>query len=380
MENGPRILLHIGMPKAGSTALQFSLTRMAPELGKRGVLYPAVGSSAVSHKFLAFRLRDDNELPRNFSNIHDGKADRKEQSFRKDWDDIKRQVARLRPHTLVLSTEHLFSGFTNGRGAELKAALQEVSSDIHIVAYVRKPSDYYLSSVQQQLKDSSVMRPPRPISYQESLTQCEQLFSPAAVHVIAFERGQLKDGDIARDFLQRFLPDIDPALHQAQIATNESISAEGMAIMQDYRAVNHAGRDGYKSSDTKKLLNYIRRIEARHDLHRRPTLLPDIRAWLDSASTDIEWLKQRHGVVFSGVDYTTVAACDNPHGDLSRVHEICEMDAQRRTELQMRIASAMLTPRLLLPFPMMVWLEERQDFWLARLLSRVLGLKPLKAG
>ena len=59
-----RIILHIGMPKAGSTALQAALAAARRPLGKAGVLYP---KGAFNHNFLVAGIAPVNRLGRVFA-------------------------------------------------------------------------------------------------------------------------------------------------------------------------------------------------------------------------------------------------------------------------------------------------------------------------
>lgn len=374
MTSVKKILLHIGMAKSGSTALQHAFRRQADELRAAGVLYPEVSSSSVSHKFLAFRLRDDDELPGHFRNIHGNDPARREQCFRDDWQAIRDQVDKHQPHTLLLSTEHLFYGFDRGRGAALRDVLAEISSDIEVVAYLRQPSAYYLSDTQQTLKGTSEFPAPAPVQYRNVLTQCQALFS--RVTAIPFDRKQLRDGDVVADFFGRFLPDFRYQPQTQARPVNETLSAESMALLQDYLHVIHPGRARLKTRDNRRLISYILLAEQQYGLFSRPTLRPEVAEYLDHASTDLLWLREQFGIEFSGLDYRRIAERDNPWADARRVGDICQLDSARQTALQMRILAALLSPRIPLPFGMLVWLLSIRQPTLARLARKFLALNP----
>lgn len=367
-----RILLHIGMPKAGSTALQHAFRALAPQLRAAGVLYPDVASSQVSHKFLTFALCEDHELPGHFRNLHGGSAERRARWLREDWARIRSQVARHRPHTLLLSTEHLFDGFTRGRGAALRDLLAELSDDIEVIAYVRRPSAYYLSLTQQMLKGSAAMSPPAPVGYREVLAQCEQVFT--RLSVVAFEREQLSGGDIVPDFFERFLPDLKALAVSRKGARNETFSAESMAIVQDYRQLHHGGRNRQKPLDVKRLLTGVRLAELASGWSVRPRLLPEVEHYLDHASIDLLWLRERHGLVFSGVDYAVVGEQPAHYAAARRVSDICMVDVERRQALQLFLLSMLLKTRMPLPFSVLAWLHGPGTGWLVGLARRVMGL------
>lgn len=374
MASVQKILLHVGMAKSGSTALQHAFRRDAAGLARHGVLYPEVKSSKVSHKILAFRLCEDHELPGHFRNLHGGSEVRKRVCFERDWAAIKAQIARQRPHTLLLSSEHLFYGFRNGRGAELQAELAKLAPRIEVVAYVRQPSAYYLSETQQIIKGSSLLPPPAPVGYREVLTQCASLFQ--AVHVRPFERSLLQAGDVVTDFYSHFLPGVPvPAVRRDKVV-NEALSAESMALLQDYLGLNHPGRDRMKPLDIRRLIDYVRFAERHYGLRRRPELLPAVKDYLDHASLDVLWLRAIHGIEYPGIRYDEVGERPNPFAAAVRVAEICAVDAGRQADLQLRILAALLSPRIPVTFAVLARLMRIRQPWLARFARRFAGLDP----
>ena len=83
---------------------------------------------------------------------------------------------------------------------------------------------------------------------------------------------------------------------------NQTISAEGMDILHRYRCRNHAGADDVFTKDTDALIKVIEALEAAEAPHR-PTLHPAIARYVNGASVDLLWLRDRHGIVFADVDY-----------------------------------------------------------------------------
>lgn len=374
MTSVQKILLHVGMAKSGSTALQHAFRRDAANLARQGVLYPEVKSSKVSHKFLAFRLCEDHELPGHFRNLHGGSEARKQACFERDWAAIKSQIARQRPHTLLLSSEHLFYGFGRGRGGELQALLAELSPCIEVVAYVRQPSAYYLSETQQVIKGSARLPAPAPVAYRDVLVQCASLFQE--VHVRPFERSLLQAGDVVTDFYTHFLPGVSLPGSVRKHVVNETLSAESMALLQDYLRLNHPGRDRMKPLDIRRLIDYVRFAERYYGLRRRPALLPEVADYLDHASVDLLWLKAAHGIEYPGIRYEQVGERPNPFADAVRVSEVCVVDAQRQADLQLRVLSALLSPRIPVTFAFLARLMRLRQPWLARLARRFAGINP----
>ena len=348
-----KLILHIGMPKAGSSALQSSLRKASPQLCRRGLLYPGGGELPKNHNMLVCSFVPPPELPRVLRQVYGGDKRRVRPAFEGFMRTLEAAVEQNKPDILVLSGEMLFRKFGTQRARALKRALSRLSDEVTVVAYVRSPAQYYLSLVPQALKASSRISHPRPVPYRWELESYTRITDD--IHVVAYERSALLDGDITRDFLHRFAPGRGDALGRKQLQQrNQTISAEGMDILHRYRCRNHAGADDVFTKDTDALRRAIEALEAAEGPHR-PTLHPEIARYVNGASVDLIWLRDRHGIVFADVDYDQIA------GDLPRppppqsIAEICPVDAGRRD----RMLAAILE-------------REAEAPWLDRMLATVI--------
>lgn len=129
------IILHIGVHKTGSTALQAALAAARPELKRQGILYP--GSDEAHHAaawaVTGFTMGFGNEAtsvrPRN-------------------WSTLARQ-ARRHKGRVVISSEF----FGRMRPAAVRKVVDELGADrVHVVFAVRRLGDLLPSSWQQYLK------------------------------------------------------------------------------------------------------------------------------------------------------------------------------------------------------------------------------------
>jgi hypothetical protein len=331
-----KLILHIGMGKTGTTALQAALAGHRDILLCHGVLYPAVETSATSHNFLAAFLQSEGIGPlRLMSSRYNNSPRLLMAACERGWHQIKRQVQKHQPDTVVLSAESIFRRLNQTNAADFKSRLLELTDNIHIAAYIRRPSGYYLSSVQECLKASSRFAPPAAFAFREPLEICETLFNRKP-RVMAFERERLLHGGIADDFLGRLLPESDPvAVQVSSPVRNESLSAESMAILQEHRASRYPDADDRPTEYSKQLRHLLQKIERNHNFNQRPALMPDVAHYIDHASTDLLWLDKHYAIRFQGIDYDAIRDYpENPYLSCSQVSEICPVDSDRKREIQ----------------------------------------------
>ncbi|MCB1500789.1 MAG: hypothetical protein KDK07_13535 [Bauldia sp.] len=364
-----RILLHVGMPKAGSTALQTALAGARDRLARCDVLYPRGPFIPRTHNFLIAGIEErKRELPRLLRNAYGDRMDQIAPAFERWMADLRSAAARHPSGTLILSSEWLFRLRGDSKFDRLKDILRGLGDTIEVVAYVRRPSDQYLSAAQQILKGSHVIKPIAPIRYRTPLEGFARIAD--RLHVVKYDRAAFPQGDIVRHFLESFVPAARDIVNAGgDHAANTTISAEGMAILAEYRRINHRRRRNRFTADTDRLLRAIRTADLAIGGDLRPRLLDPVRDAVDLASDDLLWLRDAYGIVFAGVDYDRIAPPDGPIRDikqrLGRVEEICVIDPVRRDKLTMKTmrvlagdgASFVAAPRPLQTISL--WLKAR---------------------
>jgi hypothetical protein len=137
----PKLYLHIGRPKTGSTALQSFLYRNREVLARQGVCYPETGRyQRASHKLSLVYLPKlaDSEAVKGIS------AD-------KLYADLATEILNSGLGTAVISSEHFW--LMNPK--DIPASLRE-QFDIKIVAYVRRQDEVLVSSFIQEVKGGNL--------------------------------------------------------------------------------------------------------------------------------------------------------------------------------------------------------------------------------
>jgi hypothetical protein len=157
---GPRLVVHIGPHKTGSTYLQENFTRQAAELRKRGWLYPAIGERvSIAH--------------------HDFSDARKQcqAGAGATYDDFRRVLAKADQQglNLLLSSE----GFQKWRPAHF-AALKKAADDrpLQLVYMLRDPLDKFYSLWAQLVRSGLTRSLPERMAEHFSDPQNSRLLNP----------------------------------------------------------------------------------------------------------------------------------------------------------------------------------------------------------
>jgi hypothetical protein len=315
-EMGKKIIIHIGTGKTGSSSIQKSLSHAADEGLLYDITYPKIQKKKFDHEFLAISYKPFSKLPRVIRTKYAGK----ENILEKDRVKYRRQFLNIlnKSQKVILSSEYL-TNFNPEEISLLKNDLRELGyEDIKIVVYVRKPSSYYLSFIQQQLKASKCISDPRTFSYPFKKTICNwHNFFPGKIIVKPFDITKLKNNCVVQDFLhtisQTFEIDID---HNIKICNlNSSMSAEAMVIMQKYRRIFYNSKDNIFMKDSSKLFNILVEIENQIN-QTKPMLKKDVgKLVVNNHVDDLKWLNQHYGITF-----------DKENSSISNIADITDID------------------------------------------------------
>lgn len=319
-----KLYLHIGTGRTGTQSLQQYMKRNNDDLRKNGVFYPLLDGKD-HHNALALpvcgskpprylRARFGDDYQKNIAAFHDY------------FDKLATEVRRAAPETLVLSTEFLGRAFTPDMGQILFDRISTLSNDISVLVYLRNPADYYLSATLQTLKASGVLKHPRKQGSRSIL----ESYAPfgATIRLREYNRKTLLNGDVRDDFIDGIAPDLVKTLAVRPAERNETLSAELMEIIQDYRNAYWSNAHNQFNEETNTLLDTLRDAALDEGLYRKPQLRHDLAASLSALDEDMVWLDQTFGFRFRDVDYDTTPVGLAPlEGVYKRVRDICEFDA-----------------------------------------------------
>jgi hypothetical protein len=300
----PKLVLHIGIPKTGTTSLQEGLKNYSKCLRRNKIYFPILFGKS-NHLFIA-HLLDYWRFP---SRLHKNWVSRFAKydalGFIVRWSLILLSVNILRPHTVIFSSEYLFNRINHSNAKKFRDIMLRYFSDVKIVCYVRKPSSLFASRLSQQLRYSAKIPELRQNPYRLYLFWWENAF-PGCVSVRAFDSRYLINNDIVTDFMSVYLHLSTPS-HQKPLTLNPRLSADALYALQILRlriCPEHEGRHWIAS----KCYRYIIKQEAEYNNATKKIKLHDRLSYmLDYCCPDVIWLRDEYGVLFSDIDYEAIA-------------------------------------------------------------------------
>jgi hypothetical protein len=307
-----RTIFHVGQAKTGSTAMQSTFYASRDALASKGVLYPEpFKKDHLNHRMLFAHLFEAEDVPRHISKDFDHESlPRIAQAFARS---IRGEVEDEKPSCVLLSSE---SRFSNRFGVEQRRAFKAMLEGIdlrepEIVVYIRRPSSYYLSSMQQHLRQSHKVKKPYFHRVAATTAGFVEDFGEANTHVRAFDRKALNGGDVVRDFVERYLAPHGVAMEDLAPGTNDnaSLSAEGTDLARRFRlAFYPKGNNRF----TKKGNLFLKALAKAEQSVKPPKIRmdPDLVERIDYALDDLLVLRDRHGLVMPDYDYDRIERGD----------------------------------------------------------------------
>lgn len=261
-----KCVLHIGLEKTGTTAIQRFMTANREALGGVGVLYPAslgpVGHTALAAYAQDDGARDDIRGPFGIESDKDLAAfrDRTTTSL----------AAAVRSHSgplCVLSNEHCSSRLTDySEIARLHALLRPLFDRIEVLVYLRRQDEFLLSSYSTAIKSGAIHRlgVPDPeftrhrYRYDLLLERWAREFGTDSVRCRIYDRSQLPNGDVIDDFT-RAIGLVEIAGYRRPPNLNESLDAR---LLEYLRLLNGRMSTGFSSGQTAARGRLVRALQS----------------------------------------------------------------------------------------------------------------------
>ena len=249
-----RAIVHIGAPKTGTSHLQASQKAGRRELIRReGVLYPLVGRQFEKRQFdrnvgLRFACEPFDKVANGLME-QAGLADpaKRRDYSAKFWDTLEEDIGQEgNIHTVVMADVSLFV-FANKQMIEgVSNNLAKRFSNVTIVAFVRRPSDYLVSAYSQAIKMGARKRWNDYLSENVTNPKNTEIFKKK---LMAWKKYSTYDDFVVQplrgDILEQFssATRLDLALPSASSGQNAALSAAGIQILRRINELCGASRN-----------------------------------------------------------------------------------------------------------------------------------------
>ncbi|MCT2541235.1 hypothetical protein [Sedimentimonas flavescens] len=342
-----KLVIHVGPPKTGTTALQRALFGARTQLIEKGILYPDPKvRKAYNHGLLCSLFRAYTEAPRGMRKHGEANYIRQGEGLSNE---VRKQVKQRAPKLLILSSEWFARLYEANDPTKFMSFVESLGADsIDFVLYARRPSDFFLSASQQRLRAASIFEPIYPWNLDKLIAGFEALASKHRVIVRPFDRKAMTGGSIMSDFAALYFPEAAELMTVPQTSrqSNESFSPETMVILQDFRRAFFPDQEDVFNERTRKLMRRLQKLDA-SDGNPRPALLPEWKAYLDYGHNGALELRDRYGISFSDFDYQRLERGEfatRPEMG-SDVADVVRVDAERLQRMIVSLEQSFWSPR-----------------------------------
>lgn len=278
-----KLILHIGMHKTGSTALQQSFAAASGG----DFVYPQLGAPP-------FKLHHTDTLIQLFSSKSGKLTANKEfagkpiRPAEHDRERIGEIAAEAGDRPVILSSEGAFSFLKPRDVVALKALMEPLFDDIKVVAYVREPFGQISSALQNWIRSNRLSQFTPKYKKYRLFQNFDDVFGRENVHLWKYDRSNFPNGDVVQHFCKEL--QLKPL---ASAEVNSSLSRPAASAI--YR-LNRLVGGGEDEADLEAFLE-ARRAVINRFLHRdwpKLRLSPKVAAPLIAANADdLEWIEKR---------------------------------------------------------------------------------------
>lgn len=283
-----KAVIHIGSGKTGSSSIQKTLLENS---NLKSYSYPVI--EGAGHQNLECLFKEESEVSRALKS----KLSNRGISFNKYVKMYRNEFLRSDDlgKDIVISSEYFF-GFSIAQIEKLREFVENDLgvSETYVVCYVRDPSSYYLSYVQQKLKAS--FNYPSPSEFIYNFAEAIKCWSSCFDNFLLreFDAKTLVDGDVVADFSKVLRETLGLDCDLEPIRVNESISVEGMVALQKYRKMFYGLSNNKFKPDSTKLLHCISELSKNGT---KPKLKSEVsRIVIGRHAEQLSYLKDKYGM------------------------------------------------------------------------------------
>lgn len=277
-------IIHIGMHKTGTSSIQHSLSG----LNDARFVYADLGDNP-NHTLALYSIFTSRAEPHYIHKEFGRDAKAIAAYEAKARNDLERAVVAAEGRTLLLSGEGLAT-LSAADIATMRKYFEKRFDRVTVVAYIRAPVEFILSSFQQRLKGGRIEDLFTNIGfYKNRIAKFDDIFGTEQVRLFKYDSTRFQHGCVVRDFCERLGIDLP---EERIVRLNGSLTGAAARLLYIYRVFRQG--PNAKSMDREILSRLISRLALLGGDKLR--LAPDhIHALLEINKADIEWMETRLG-------------------------------------------------------------------------------------
>ncbi len=282
-----RALIHIGMPKTGSTSIQDTLYQR--DLGQ----YLYMPWEGANHGQLVVLLFDEDARNDRMNKRRGYTAGEVEQR-RAQWTQKFNQACKSASHShILISAEVLSSPRRHSIITSLAKTLEQRGIQAEVLAYIRQPVSFMQSAFQQRVKAERAKFHIGPLwpKYRLRFEHIDDLFGRSNVTLVPFVKDKLLHGNVVLDFAGRLGIELDAA---DIVHANESLSVRALALLYIQRQLGH----GYVSGSNDAVMAYKMFRLALGEIGGEKLSFPRsmLEPVIEANRPDLNWINDRLGM------------------------------------------------------------------------------------
>ena len=297
----PKLILHIGSQKTGTTSIQQFLAQNRDYLNEQDIYIPDY-LGGINHRYAVFLAEEHNKRDDAFTRSHglkdnyEKKIKFKQSLLSKLKSDSKRNCSKI----WIISSEFFQSRLnTEIEVSRLYDIVNNLFRDIKIICYVRDPLSTAISTWSTYVMSGGVARHlqrPRTIfhnncDHKNLVTRWENGFHQHKIIVGNFSGDSLIDGNIIHDFCCKAHINMDPRFIIPP-KSNSSLSYKGILILSEINSIIQRINLNEKKNWNRTISSIVHK-----NFREFPYYLPTKREIFDydnSYSESFEWVSNKY--------------------------------------------------------------------------------------